>query len=186
MLAIRDFSWSDYFWTAQITLESWAGFLSRGGPYGSLDSPDGSKGLVTVVFAPEGRDESPLTQAELDLVNWAVSHERAIRDSALETLLSRYDAMRADFLEWIESPDEMPPVDHVDGFKRLIGLSSVNVHQISKDGMPYVGLQLGCTWDAEHGLGVLMHGARVVDIGGADTAGLLWMAKRDAMRSNKT
>lgn len=180
MLAISDFRWSDYFWTATVRLESWAGFQSRGGPYGSIDSPHASNGIVTVVFAPEGRDGSPLTQSELDLVNWALSRERAIRDSALDALLSRYDAMRSDFLEWIESPDDMPPVEHVDEFRRLIGLYSVNVHQVSKDGMPYVGLEFGCSWDAEHGLGVLMHGARVVDIGGADTAILLWMAERDA------
>jgi hypothetical protein len=62
MLAISDFSWSDYFWTAKISLESWAGFQSRGGSYGSVDSLGASKGLVTVVFAPEGRDDSPLTQ----------------------------------------------------------------------------------------------------------------------------
>jgi len=184
MLTNRDFSLSEGVWTAKVTLESWAGFQSRGGPYGSMDSPDVSQGLVTVVFAPEGRDASPLTPADLELVNWAVSRQRAIRDSALNALLSRWDTLRADALEWIACPDELPTVECADDFKRLIGLHSVNVHPISKDGMPYVGLEFGCTWDAEHGLGVLMHGSRVVEIGGADTAIYLWIAKRDALRSD--
>jgi hypothetical protein len=62
----------------------------------------------------------------------------------------------------------------------LIGLHALHVHPVEKDGLPYVGFELGCTWDHEHGLGVLMHGPRVVDIGGADTAFLLWIATRDA------
>jgi hypothetical protein len=32
-------------------------------------------------------------------------------------------------------------------------------------------------------LGVLMHGTRVVKIGGADTAFLLWIAEEDAAKS---
>ena len=67
-----------------------------------------------------------------------------------------------------------------DDFRNLIGLHSVNVHPLQKDGMPYIGFELGCTWDPEHGLGVLMHGNRVVEIGGADTAILLWIAEKDA------
>ena len=49
-----------------------------------------------------------------------------------------------------------------------------------KDGLPCFGYEFGCTWDGEHGLGVLMHGKRVVEVGGADTAFTLWIAKRDA------
>ena len=66
--------------------------------------------------------------------------------------------------------------------RALIGLSSINVHQVQKDGVPYVGFEFGCTWDEEHGLGVLMHGTRTVEIGGADTAITLWIAEKDAKK----
>ena len=59
---------------------------------------------------------------------------------------------------------------------------AVNVHPIQHQGLPYAGFEFGCTWDDEHGLGVLMHGTRVVKIGGADTAILLWLAKQDRDR----
>jgi hypothetical protein len=62
----------------------------------------------------------------------------------------------------------------------LIGLHDVYVHQVLKDGLPYVGYEFGCTWDGEHGLGVLVHGTRVVEVGGAQTAMTLWIAKQDA------
>jgi hypothetical protein len=74
----------------------------------------------------------------------------------------------------------MPAVCAPDGFRNLIGLHSVNLHQLAKDGLPYLGFEFGCTWDEEHGLGILMHGTRLVQAGGADTAFLAWIAKRDA------
>ncbi len=64
--------------------------------------------------------------------------------------------------------------------RRLIGLHTVYIHQVSRNGMPYTGYEFGCTWDDEHGLGILMHGTRALKIGGAGTAFLLWIAKKDA------
>jgi hypothetical protein len=74
----------------------------------------------------------------------------------------------------------MSPVEDARSFQTLIGLHTIYVHQVQKAGLPYVGFEFGCTWDTEHGLGALMHGARVVEIGGAETAFLLWIAERDA------
>ena len=74
----------------------------------------------------------------------------------------------------------MPDIFSADDLKPLVGLYAVNVHQIEKDALPYLGFEFGCTWDSEHGLGVLRHGTRVVEVGGADTAILLWIAERDA------
>lgn len=61
-----------------------------------------------------------------------------------------------------------------------MGLHTVHIHQVSRDGVPYVGFELGREWDAVHGLGVLMNGTRTVEVGGADTAILLWLARQDA------
>ena len=61
-----------------------------------------------------------------------------------------------------------------------MGLYAVNIHQLDNDGVPYVGYEFGCEWDEEHGLVVLMHGTRLIEVGFADTAILLWIAERDA------
>jgi hypothetical protein len=58
----------------------------------------------------------------------------------------------------------------------------VHLHPIKRADLPYLGFELGCTWDEEHGLGVLMHGTRAVAVGGSDTALLLWIAEEDARR----
>ncbi len=49
-------------------------------------------------------------------------------------------------------------------------LESVHVHNKWRDGLSYVGLIFSTGWDDGHGLGVLLHGDRVVQVGGADTA----------------
>lgn len=51
--------------------------------------------------------------------------------------------------------------------------------------MAYVGFSFWCTWDDEHGLGVMTHKNRVVKIGGVDTALLNWIAESD-LNSLKT
>src|ERR1700733_3035369 len=74
----------------------------------------------------------------------------------------------------------MPDVSRTEEFRQLIGLHNVHFVPLLKEGLPYVGYEFGCTWDGEHGLGVLMHGSRVVEVGDADTAFTLWIAERDA------
>ena len=79
-----------------------------------------------------------------------------------------------------EETELMPDITSSEDLRALIGLHTVNVHPVQKDGIPYTGFEFGCTWDNEHGLGILMHGTRTVEIGGADSAILLWIARRDA------
>ena len=45
--------------------------------------------------------------------------------------------------------------------------------------MAYLGLAFHCTWDEEHGAGVLLHGSRVVNVGETDTAGDTFAALSD-------
>ena len=174
-----EFQLDEYFWTAKARLPAWAGYQSRYGAYGSVSSEHPSDGSVTVTFAPEGRDTSPLTDAELDQVRWLLDHEGQIASAILKGLLAEYPKLQEDYDDE-DRAQYMPDVASADDFRALIGRYNVNVHPLVKDGVPYLGYEFGCTWEEEHGLGVLMHGTRVVEIGGADTAILLWIARRDA------
>ena len=49
----------------------------------------------------------------------------------------------------------------------MFTINSLNVHQVEKNNIPFIGIELGCTWEAEHGVGVLLHGDSVVELGGA-------------------
>jgi hypothetical protein len=130
----------------------------------------------------ENSREEP-TGAQRNAYEFLLSHQERIRDAILSALLPAYEAWRSD---WAEAMDEeefaelMPPVSNVEQFRSLIGLSNIHVHTVEKGGLAYIGLELGCTWDEEHGLGCMIHGDRVVEVGDADTSFLEWIAERDA------
>ncbi|WP_341365881.1 hypothetical protein [Yoonia sp. BS5-3] len=63
---------------------------------------------------------------------------------------------------------------------QMVQPTQLTVHDLVKDEQPYLGVGFTCKWDREHGLGVLMHGALCVEVGGADTAFLGWIARRHA------
>jgi hypothetical protein len=168
-------------WTTRALLASWRGFQSRIGAYGSQDGPGPSDGFVEIVFAPEGRGNEPLNDAEIASVFWVVENEALISKALLESLLKAYPRMQEQYgYSDQEKAELMPEVTSPGDFRSLIGLSAVNIHQVQKEGIPYAGFEFGCTWDEEHGLGILMHGTRTVSIGHADTALLLWIAEEDA------
>jgi len=171
----------DFSWTATVLLPSWRGFQRRQGGYGAQDRDAASDGLVKVVFAPEGRGKEPLTDSEMSSVRWVIDHEASISIALLSSLLKEYPSLQEQYgYSGEEKTRLMPDIKSVGDFRDLIGLQAINIHQVEKDGIPYAGFEFGCTWDEEHGLGVLMHGTRTVEIGGADTAILLWIAKQNA------
>jgi hypothetical protein len=171
-------------WTATVEVPSWRGFQSRTGNYASRDGAV-SDGRIRLVFAPEGRGTEPLTDAELKAVGWVLDHEASLSNALLSSLLKEYPSLQEQYgYSGKDRTELMPDIKSAEDLRALIGLSSINVHQLQKDGIPYVGFEFGCSWDEEHGLGVLMHGMRTVQIGGADTAILLWIAERDAEKSS--
>jgi hypothetical protein len=94
-----------------------------------------------------------------------------VASAVLEGLLAEYPRLQELYgYEGAERKTYMPDVSRTEEFRPLIGLHIVHFVPLLKEGLPYVGYEFGCTWDGEHGLGVLMHGNRVVEVGGADTA----------------
>jgi hypothetical protein len=178
---VLDFQLRHSCWTTKAQLPSWIGFQTRNGPYGSISSDSPSDGWVTTAFVREGRDESPLTEQERASVQWLLDHEAEVASAVLEGLLAEYPRLQEVYgYEGAEREEYMPDVSSPEDFRQLIGLHEVHVRQLLKEGLPYIGYEFGCTWDGEHGLGVLMNGSRVVEVGDADTAFTLWIAKGDA------
>lgn len=178
-LSINDELW----WGAELRLPSWAGYQSRLGDYGSKDKWEPSDGAVTLIFAPEGRGVEPLNEQEMSLVRWFEQNEPSVSEQVKLALIqwcSPYSQERANEFDF---DDDFPAIANEDDLKRNVGLYAVNIHQVNSDGVPYVGYEFGCEWDDEHGAGVLMHGTKVVRVGLADTAILLWMAEQDAEQS---
>jgi hypothetical protein len=178
------FVWDDYCWASTAKLSGWAGFQNRTGHYGSVKSRKPSDGTVRIVFAPEGRGEEELNAEERRLVDRFMKKEPEISKSLLAQLVKGYPGLQTQY--GYTGPDKqlMPDIRSEADLRPLIGLHTVHIHQVSKNGIPYAGYEFGCTWDAEHSLGILMHGTRLVEIGGADTAFLLWIAEKDAKHTS--
>jgi hypothetical protein len=139
----------DLWWTATVLFPSWKGFQSRRGAYGSRDSVSPSDGLVRIVFAPEGRGVEPLTNEELSAIRWVIEHEASLAGALLSSVVKEYPSMQEQYSYSDNEKEEvMPDITSVEDLRALIGLYAVNVHQVQKDGIPYVGFEFGCTWDA--------------------------------------
>ena len=66
----------------------------------------------------------------------------------------------------------MPHIDSTAALQMLIGIGNVWILPLAKDGFAYLGLDFGCAWDGEHGLGVMTHRERVLSVGQAEWAGI--------------
>jgi hypothetical protein len=167
-------------WECDVLLPAWAGFQSRRGPYASIDSPLPSTGRAKFVYAPEGRGRDPLQHSDLELLDWFQLHEPSVSQAAIAAILDWCSPAALPRRLELGLGDDFPVITDVPTLKTHIGLYSVFVHCFSHQSLPYIGFELGCDWEEEHGLGVLMHGTRCVAIDQADAAFTLWRAKKDA------
>lgn len=157
-----------------LVLDAWKGFQSRNGPYGSQDSEASSNGHIKVTIEGISVDYVKVSSpAQIAAVHYLVDHAEEIRDSMLSGLLNQFSSWKEIY------EDDLPRVTTISQFKNLIGLSYLHVLPEEKDGYAYIGFELGCTWDEEHGAGVMMHKERVIEVGQADTSFDHWPAKHD-------
>lgn len=175
--AFPKFEWKEE-WEGSIVLSSWAGFQSRQGAYGGIDSSKPSMGLSKIRIDNDGDAENrTITTGQIKAIEFLLNNEVVIRDNILTALLPYYQQLRIDW--GTEDEDWMPAIQSSEAFKQMIGLSWIHVSNIEKDDLAYIGFEMGCTWDDEHGLGIMLHQDRVVEIGGADVSFLWWVADKD-------
>jgi hypothetical protein len=72
----------------------------------------------------------------------------------------------------------MPVLQNPSDLKPLMGLSTVHIGDVEKDGFAYIGFEFGCNWEEEHGLGVMTHKDRIIEVGDAETAFDAWRLRR--------
>lgn len=110
--------------------------------------------------------------AQGDALTYLLQNDDRVIAAVLDALLPYYQRMRPRYVEYLGDQADrlMPELAQPEALAALIDLRQVHVHPWEKSGIGYVGLQFGCTWDVEHGLGAMMHNDRVVDLGGADVS----------------
>lgn len=159
---------------SELNLPSWIGFQSRQGYYTFVDEKQVSDGLVKIFV--QGKDingVSLVTQAQVNAINYLIENTDLVRDNLLIGLLNEMPKLSEIY------EDLLPQIDKIEDFKNYIGLANLHLIASDKDGFAYIGFELGCEWDEEHGLGIMMHKDRVVAIGQADTAFDSWITFDD-------
>ncbi|MCR9289728.1 MAG: hypothetical protein NXI23_20325 [Bacteroidetes bacterium] len=167
--------WEDE-WKGEIILPAWQGFQNRAGGYGHRNKQEPSLGLSKLRLDNIKHGEKNLPDpSQLKAIEFLIENEQLIKETIMNKLLPYYTQLRID---WGEE-DWMPKVHSKEDFKNMIGLSWIHVLNVEKEGIAYIGFEMGCQWDEEHGLGVMLHKDRVVEIGGADSSFLSWVAEKD-------
>jgi len=168
------------FWTGKVVLGSWRGFSSRLGAYGSINSAKLSDGTAHLSILAPGKDEKdPPSEEQAVAYRYLLDHDKAVHQAILVYLVAAYPDVRDKYGPYIDSAD-LPDVRQPADLERLIGLSTVHILRTAYGRAAYVGFEFGCIWDSEHGLGIMTHEDRVIEMGGADASFLEWIAERDA------
>jgi hypothetical protein len=171
-------------WEGKARLQLGKGFQSRLGGYGSVSSTKGSDGTAHLsIGAPDKPGKLPPSPEQANGFRYLLEHETAIRDAILRAIMAAYPAMQKQYgYSEEEARQLMPDLQNQSDLKKLIGLSTVHVLTTSKSKLAYLGFEFGCSWDDEHGLGLMTHKNRVVEVGGSDTSFDERIATKDAKR----
>jgi hypothetical protein len=175
--------WDGHFWAAKTGLPAWAGFQERLGPYASESAPGPSDGKVQLSVrnpTEQAAKISPPSNAQERAFCFVRDNDEVLRNKILKAIFEEYPKMRETFREFLgeELDQQMPELRESSELKRLIGLSTVHISDVEKEGVAYVGFEFGCTWEEEHGLGVMTHGDRIIEVGDAETAFDAWRLRR--------
>jgi hypothetical protein len=136
--------------------------------------------------------ERPPLAEQINAYQYLLDHQDEIRDASLAAIFEEYPRIRQRLLEQgFLDESEVQVLNRPSDLKSHIGLATVHLLRVVRDGAAYIGFEFGCTWDEEHGLGVMIHQGRIVEIpamgigkvSGADLASEDWLAEADADNS---
>lgn len=163
-----------------IHLSAWEGFQSRRGPYNAIDRSRASDGNIRLTAGDYVAAEEALAVSPemVHAYHIAIEQQEKLKENILNALLPQYKEWRQEY-GYEDDDVYMPAITQPSQFKNLLGLSAIHLMDVSKEGVAYVGYEFGCNWDDEHGLGVMTHKDRIIEIGAADTSFESWIAEKD-------
>lgn len=151
-----------------------------------VEPPEGDLSMtVRHGHLPEGQFP---TVAQGRAFQHLLENEREVRDSVLQGIYRVYPEWREAYfgcqissdggntyqlgseLPELFPPDNMPEISEAAGLMRLIAPGGIHFHAEESQGYGYVGFSFSCKWDEEHGLGVLTHQGKVLDVGGPEVS----------------
>lgn len=170
-------TWDEYSWVGEVRFPSWVGFQTRGGAYASVSEEAASDGSARLTVDAEAKARP--TSEQVAAYRHLLDNEAAVAQAVGHALLEYYPGQREAYLKGygLTASAEVPEVTDLAGLRSLVGLSSVHVLSLARDGVACIGFEFGCAWDEEHGAGVMTHRGRVIAIGQADCSFVEWIAE---------
>lgn len=169
-------------WEFEYEFEAFRGLQSRRGAYTSMDSNKESDGTVKVIIYDELNEDTDPKEEQINAINYIIENPEKIKRALYKALESEYPKLKEMYGYDIDDEDSrewFPDVEKLDDFSKVFGVGNVFVMIPQKEGFSYIGLECGCIWDDEHGLGFLLHKDRLVNIGQADSGFSTWEAYKD-------
>ena len=167
-LSLADFDHQPGLSEGEIRLPQWDELFGCCGPYTLL--------LNTDLDHPLDR----FTAVQLGGYDYRVRYQQPIARAILEGLWKEYPRLRRRSpWEGAEKRRRLPPVKKAEELARLLRPVTVVLHDQCWDGLPYVGVEFRCTWDPKFGFGVMLWEDQIVAMGGAETAILSSIARKD-------
>jgi len=162
-------------WERDIELPLLAGFQERNGAYTSTSSDKPNNGYFKLEFEDDLTESPDPYPEQLNTLKYIFENHYSISKSIVERTLLELTEILANYgLENEKEYQDLNP----EKVKSLIGISSIIIKIISKDGFSYFDISGGCKWDEEHGLNLLFHKDRVVAFSGID-GGTAYEAEKD-------
>jgi hypothetical protein len=151
-----------------IVLDAWNGYMKN-----YRNETRAGDGTVKLDFGGYNTEDKSIDwQPQINAYHHLLENQYAIRDSILRTLIEKFEWLKETY-DW-DSEDEPdvpnipPPIDF--DFKPFIGPVSVSFdEEESKNGSSYLEWHFDCAWDPEHGLAVITHEDRVIDLDRGET-----------------
>lgn len=139
--------------------------------YGRYIIPYYSKILEKEVTLTIPTENGKIENWQLTLANQFCEREEELKESVYQKILEHYleeaEELRLQFGE--EYQNLVPLVENTDQLKKLLTPTGVYIGELEASEEP-IGLLFECTWEEEHGLGVLINNWKVEEVGHQDVA----------------
>jgi hypothetical protein len=154
-------------WEYDIELPSMSGFR------------DG--GLFKLIFEDDLSDNPDPYVEQLNTLDYIFDNQEIICELIINRTLAELEQIIPDY--GLENEAAYQNLDR-QKVRSLIGISSIVIKIVAKDGFSYFDISGGCNWDEEHGLNILFHKDRIISFGGID-GGSTYDAEKDNGTFNK-
>lgn len=126
-------------------------------------------GEVIVYVKPEGKWPTGMQFLSLSVLKHM---DAELASAVLRALYAWYPGLHTTYDFLLDDKDHahrLPRLSDPEALRPLIRLDYIVIYPLPSL-TPYLGLGFSCTWDEEHGLGLMTHGTEILEIGLEDTA----------------